>query len=101
MISWGVIAVSFAFVPSSPAGLQGVGFVFFDNARTFYPLRFIFGVAEAGAFPGIILYLTYWFTTDERARWFGRVQGFSSSIFSHWGFDLRIYSRHFRRLYKP
>jgi MFS family permease len=71
MISWGVIAVSFAFVPSISAGLQSVGFVFFDNARTFYLLRFIFGVAEAGAFPGIILYLTYWFTTDDRARWFG------------------------------
>jgi MFS transporter, ACS family, tartrate transporter len=41
-------------------------FPFFDNARTFYLMRFVFGAAEAG--PGIILYLTYWFTADERAR---------------------------------
>jgi MFS family permease len=34
-------------------------------------MRFIFGAAEAGFFPGIILYLTYWFTADERARWVG------------------------------
>jgi MFS family permease len=34
-------------------------------------MRFIFGAAEAGFFPGIILYLTYWFTAEERARWVG------------------------------
>jgi ACS family tartrate transporter-like MFS transporter len=34
-------------------------------------MRFIFGAAEAGFFPGIILYLTHWFTADERARWVG------------------------------
>jgi ACS family tartrate transporter-like MFS transporter len=34
-------------------------------------MRFIFGAAEAGFVPGIILYLTYWFTADERARWVG------------------------------
>jgi ACS family tartrate transporter-like MFS transporter len=32
-------------------------------------MRFIFGAAEAGFYPGIILYLTYWFTADERAHW--------------------------------
>jgi MFS family permease len=46
--------------------------VFFDNARTFF-MRFIFGAAEAGFAPGIILYLTYWFTAEERARWVGVV----------------------------
>jgi MFS family permease len=71
MISWGVIAASFAFVPSISAIFQGFGFSFFDNARTFYLMRFIFGAAEAGFAPGIILYLTYWFTADERARWLG------------------------------
>ena len=71
MISWGVIAASFAFVPSISATLQGLGFSFFDNARTFYLMRFIFGAAEAGFFPGVILYLTYWFTAEERARWIG------------------------------
>jgi MFS transporter, ACS family, tartrate transporter len=37
-------------------------------------MRFIFGTAEAGFAPGIILYLTYWFTADERARWVGVFQ---------------------------
>jgi ACS family tartrate transporter-like MFS transporter len=71
MISWGVIAVSFAFVSSISAIFQSLGFSFFDNARTFYLMRFIFGAAEAGFAPGIVLYLTYWFTADERARWVG------------------------------
>ncbi len=74
MISWGVISVSFAFVPSISAMFQSLGFSFFDNARTFYLMRFIFGAAEAGFVPGIILYLTYWFTADERARWVGAFQ---------------------------
>src|SRR6266852_1234589 len=71
MISWGVISAAFAFVPSISATFQSAGFSFFDNARTFYLLRFIFGAAEAGFFPGIILFLTYWFTANERARWVG------------------------------
>jgi MFS family permease len=71
MISWGVISVSFAFVPTISAILQGLGFLFFDNARTFYLMRFIFGAAEAGFYPGVVLYLTYWFTADERACWVG------------------------------
>jgi MFS family permease len=74
MISWGVIAASFAFVPSISAIFQSSGFPFFDNARTFYLMRFIFGAAEAGFAPGIILYLTYWFTADERARCVGAFQ---------------------------
>jgi hypothetical protein len=36
MISWGVIAASFAFVPSISTILQNLGFSFFDNAHTFY-----------------------------------------------------------------
>jgi MFS family permease len=71
MISWGIISAAFAFVPTIAAALQGAGLAFFDNARTFYLMRFIFGAAEAGFFPGIILYLTYWFTAAERARWVG------------------------------
>jgi MFS transporter, ACS family, tartrate transporter len=70
----GVISASFAFVPSISAFFQDLGFSFFDNARTFYLMRFIFGAAEAGFAPGIILYLTYWFTADERARWVGAFQ---------------------------
>src|SRR5215471_4192941 len=71
MISWGVISASFAFVPSISIIFQSLGLSFFDNARTFYLMRFIFGAAEAGFFLGVILYLTYWFTADERARWVG------------------------------
>jgi MFS family permease len=48
MISWGVISASFAFVPSISTIFQSLGFLFFDNARTFYLIRFIFGAAEAG-----------------------------------------------------
>jgi MFS family permease len=35
---------------------------------SFYILRFLLGVAEAGFFPGIILYLTYWYPAEYRAR---------------------------------
>jgi ACS family tartrate transporter-like MFS transporter len=34
----------------------------------FYSVRFLLGVAEAGFFPGVILYLTYWYPARERAR---------------------------------
>src|SRR6202049_1967042 len=71
MIFWGVISAGFAFVPAISATFQGAGLLFFDNARTFYLMRFIFGAAEAGVAPGITLYLTYWFTAHERARWIG------------------------------
>src|SRR5262245_13353565 len=53
MVSWGLVAMAMAVV-SGPA--------------SFYVMRFLLGVAEAGFFPGIILYLTYWFPAYERAR---------------------------------
>ena len=53
MVSWGIIAAGMAFVP---------------NAGWLYVMRFLLGVAEAGFFPGIILYLTYWFPEKRRAR---------------------------------
>jgi MFS transporter, ACS family, tartrate transporter len=53
MISWGLIACAMALVHSE---------------TSFYVMRFLLGVAEAGFFPGIILYLTYWFPAAERAR---------------------------------
>jgi ACS family tartrate transporter-like MFS transporter len=58
MITWGLISVAMMFV---------------RNAPTFYILRFLLGVAEAGFFPGIIYYLTYWYPRAARARavaWF-------------------------------
>lgn len=53
LVSWGVVASVIAFVP---------------NAGTLVALRFLLGVAEAGFFPGIILYLTFWFPQRQRAR---------------------------------
>ncbi|WP_432380703.1 MFS transporter [Duganella sp. P38] len=53
MISWGLISSALMFT---------------DSVATFYVLRFLLGAAEAGFFPGIILYLTYWFPAQRRAR---------------------------------
>lgn len=53
MISWGLLSACTAFV---------------TGANSLYALRFALGVAEAGFFPGMILYLTYWFPASYRAR---------------------------------
>ncbi|HET7468315.1 MAG TPA: MFS transporter [Gemmatimonadales bacterium] len=54
-------------------GLAASAMMVVHTAWGFYGLRFLLGVAEAGFFPGIIFYLTYWFPAPERARayaWF-------------------------------
>jgi ACS family tartrate transporter-like MFS transporter len=53
MISWGVISIAFMFI---------------RDPWSFYFLRFLLGFAEAGFFPGIILYLSYWIPHSHRAR---------------------------------
>jgi MFS transporter, ACS family, tartrate transporter len=53
MVTWGIISALMATV---------------SGETSFYILRFLLGVAEAGFFPGIILYLTYWFPAEYRAR---------------------------------
>jgi MFS family permease len=53
MLSWGVLSASMAFV---------------QGPTSFYAVRFLLGVAEAGFFPGIIYYLTCWFPSRDRAR---------------------------------
>jgi ACS family tartrate transporter-like MFS transporter len=53
MISWGIISSAMMFVAGE---------------WSFYLIRFLLGLAEAGFFPGMILYLTYWFPAQERAR---------------------------------
>lgn len=53
MMTWGVIAAAMMFA---------------NSVASFYGLRFLLGVAEAGFFPGIILYLTYWYSPLERAK---------------------------------
>ncbi len=49
-------------------GLISAAMLFTNSELTFYILRFLLGVAEAGFFPGIILYLTYWYTRTHRAK---------------------------------
>ena len=62
MIVWGFISASFMYVKPISAWL-GV-----ETATGFNILRFLLGVGEAGFFPGIILYLTYWFPSEYRVR---------------------------------
>jgi len=49
-------------------GLLSAGMMFVTTPTSFYVLRFLLGVAEAGFFPGIILYLTYWYPAQRRGR---------------------------------
>jgi D-galactonate transporter len=42
--------------------------MFITTEWTFYAMRFLLGMAEAGFFPGIILYLTYWYPAERRGR---------------------------------
>ena len=52
-------------------GLTSIAMMFVTTPGWFYALRFLLGVFEAGFYPGIILYLTYWFPGDRRAKAFG------------------------------
>lgn len=58
-------------------GLLSAGMMFVNSATSFYVMRFLLGVAEAGFFPGVILYLTYWFPRAERGR---RTAGFMTAV---------------------
>jgi ACS family tartrate transporter-like MFS transporter len=49
-------------------GLLSAGMMFVTGAWSFVLLRFLLGSAEAGFFPGVVLYLTYWFPARQRAR---------------------------------
>ena len=53
MVTWGIISALMATV---------------SGVNSFYVMRFLLGVAEAGFFPGMILYLTYWYPASYRAR---------------------------------
>ncbi|MBV9231888.1 MAG: MFS transporter, partial [Chloroflexi bacterium] len=53
LLTWGLVAILTAFV---------------QNPWQFYLARFLIGLAEAGFFPGIVLYLTHWFRREEQAR---------------------------------
>ena len=49
-------------------GLVSMAMMFINSKTVFYLMRFLLGAAEAGFFPGVILYLTYWYPARERAR---------------------------------
>jgi MFS transporter, ACS family, tartrate transporter len=49
-------------------GLVSMGTMFITGVATFYVARVALGIAEAGFFPGMVLYLTYWIPASERAR---------------------------------
>ena len=49
-------------------GALSTAMIFVDSPASFYVIRFLLGAAEAGFFPGVILYLTQWFPQRERAR---------------------------------
>ncbi len=49
-------------------GIVSLGFMFLKSVSMFYVMRFLLGAAEAGFFPGVILYLTFWYPIRERAR---------------------------------
>jgi MFS transporter, ACS family, tartrate transporter len=53
-------------------GLLSAGMALVWNEASFLVVRFLLGAAEAGFFPGIILFLTYWFPAEYRARMVGR-----------------------------
>jgi ACS family tartrate transporter-like MFS transporter len=53
MVTWGLVSMATAFV---------------RGPTSFYVLRFLLGLAEAGLYPGMILYMTYWFPQATRAR---------------------------------
>ncbi|RAR58486.1 ACS family tartrate transporter-like MFS transporter [Paraburkholderia unamae] len=68
MVTWGIVSAASAFV---------------SGPNSFYALRFLLGVAEAGFFPGIILYLSLWFPTKQRAvaaAWFMAAAPISTAL---------------------
>ncbi|MXO58645.1 MFS transporter [Altererythrobacter salegens] len=68
MITWGLLSAAFIFTDSIRWGPVSAGFGLTDAEFSFYFLRFMLGVAEAGFYPGVILYLTFWFPSRRRAQ---------------------------------
>jgi MFS transporter, ACS family, tartrate transporter len=62
MLTWGVVSVAMAFIRTE---------------HEFYTLRFVLGLAEAGFFPGVLVYLTHWFIHSDRSK---SVAAFMSAI---------------------
>ena len=68
MLTWGAVSAAFTLLGSLHWGPLAPAFGLTDRAFSFYALRFLLGVAEAGFFPGVILYLTYWFPARRQAH---------------------------------
>jgi sugar phosphate permease len=56
MVTWGLVAAGMAFI---------------QGPTSFYVMRFILGFAEAGLFPGVVMYLTYWYSNKGRSTAIG------------------------------
>ncbi|MDR3439220.1 MFS transporter [Telmatospirillum sp.] len=56
MVTWGIVSASM---------------IFATTETSFYTIRFLLGASEAGFFPGVILFMTYWFPAKQRARALG------------------------------
>ena len=87
MITWGLMSAAFAWVQTPTA---------------FYVMRFLLGIAEAGFYPGVILYLTYWYPAQRRAKIIALfmsaipVAGIFGNPLSGWIMDLLQGSSSFR-----
>ncbi len=60
MIAWGVAATVMGFLGTPLLGAL-------STKAQFYLLRFLLGVAEAGFFPGVVVYFSHWFRMEDRA----------------------------------
>ncbi|MGB7265131.1 MAG: MFS transporter [Terracidiphilus sp.] len=61
MIAWGVVASMMGFI-----GLANFGGI--HVSAQFYGLRLLLGIAEAGFFPGVIIYISHWYRPEDRPR---------------------------------
>lgn len=93
MISWGILAALCGFWDTALYGRIPV-------TTQFYGMRFLLGAAEAGFFPGVIVYLSHWFRTEDRTRakaYFMMTQPLALLVsvpFSRWLMEA-MHSRHF------
>nr|BFE97907.1 hypothetical protein GCM10020185_84430 [Pseudomonas brassicacearum subsp. brassicacearum] len=62
MLTWAVVSMAVAYTVPLAA------FFHLESSTMFYVLRFLLGICEAGFFPGVILYLNYWFPTHRQSR---------------------------------
>lgn len=68
MVTWGLISGSFAFTGMLHWGAISAAFGLSDAQFSFCFLRFLLGLAEAGFYPGVILYLTFWYPDRRRCQ---------------------------------